>query len=86
ENATQVIFPAGAKLPISLIHKVPSGSAVDGTVPYHATVSNPGSITGNAGDVMSVSEDAWYDEVNPTLPRAMCFAGKGCSAGVTAKQ
>lgn len=86
ENATQVIFPAGAKLPISLIHKVPSGSAVDGTVPYHATVSNPGSRTGTTGDVMSVSEDAWYDEVNPTLPRAMCFAGKGCSAGVTAKQ
>lgn len=36
---------------------------------------------------MTVSEDAKYDEVNPSLPRAMCVAGEGCSAGVaTAKQ
>jgi len=86
KNATQEIFPAGATLPISLIHKVPSGSVVDGTVPYPATVTNPGSRTGNPEDVMFVSKDAWYDEVNSALPRAMCFAGKGCSAGFTAKQ
>lgn len=86
ENATQVRFPSGATLPITLVHYIPSGSDVDGTVPYHATVTTTDARTGTTGDVMSVSENAWYDEINPTLPRAMCFAGKGCSAGVTAKQ
>jgi len=35
---------------------------------------------------MTVSEDAWYNEVNGTLPRAICIAGEGCSAGTAAKR
>jgi hypothetical protein len=36
---------------------------------------------------MTVSEDAWYDEANASLPRAMCFADtNGGHVGVAAKQ
>jgi len=83
ETATQVKFPSETILPLSVVHGVPSGSTVTATVPYRATVTSPGGIS---GDVMTVSEDAWYDEANGTLPRAMCFADKGCSVGISAKQ
>jgi len=89
EAATQVRFPSGAVYPVSVIHSIPSGSTVDGTKPYLATVTNP-NVAGGSGVVMTVSEDKWYDESSSsqiqTFPRAVCFAGKGCSIGVAAKQ
>ncbi|MDD1689814.1 MAG: DUF6345 domain-containing protein [Methanoregula sp.] len=89
DESKQVRFPAGAELPVSLIHYVPSGSTVDGTEPYMVTVTRTHAAGGTA-DVMTVYEDAWYDESDPsrkpTLPRAMCFADTGCSAGTAAKQ
>ena len=86
-NATTILFPSGTAYPATLAHYVPSGSRGDGTVDYTATVNTPGGL---GGDVMTVTEEAWYDEQKPsvkaTLPRAMCFAGKGCSAAVTTKK
>ncbi len=88
ENATQVRFPTGIAVPVSVLHYVPSGSNVDGTVDYRATVTNKNGV-GGYGVVMSVKEDNWYDERNSSLPqtfpRAMCFANS-CSAGITSKQ
>jgi hypothetical protein len=87
DSASQVRFPSGATLPTSLIHYVQSGSTVDARTDYRATVGNP---TLSGGNELTVNEEAWYDEsgpdVKPTLPRAMCFADIGCSAGTAAKQ
>jgi hypothetical protein len=83
EDANWTNFPNGAHIPLNLIHYVKKGSDVNGTVDYRAVVTGPGS---NGNPVLDIHEDAWYDEGAGSLPRAMCVAGIGCSAGVSAKQ
>ncbi len=78
-----VRFPSGAVLPVTRVHYLDSGSDVDGTIDYQAKVIPP---PGAQMHFLDAYEAAWYREANATLPRAMCFADIGCSAGVTAKQ
>jgi len=85
-NATIARFPTGAMIPLSVVHYVPSGSTVNATVPYHADVTSGGAGIGSGESVMTVSEDAWYEENGGSLPRAMCIAGEGCRVGTSAKQ
>ncbi len=90
-NATPVRFPAGAVLPLSVVHTVPSGATVDGTVNYRALVTTPGTTGSNsASTFMNVSEDSWYDDSDPslpqTLPKGFFFQGLGVSAGTSTKQ
>jgi outer membrane protein assembly factor BamB len=82
-KSQKIRFPSGVSLPLSVFHYIPSGSRIDAKTDYHATVDLGGESN---GAVMTVSEDAWYDEKNPTVPRALCFADTGCSVGTTAKQ
>ena len=97
KSATHIRFPAGAVVPVTRVHYVPSHSIVDGRQSYTATVVSPppseeGAMSNPTGDSpsLTVTETAWYDDLNPdnpqTLPRAMCFADTGCSVGVTTKQ
>ena len=97
KSATHIRFPAGAVVPVTRVHYVPSHSIVDGRQNYTATVVSPppteeGARSNPTGDSpsLTVTETAWYDDLNPdnpqTLPRAMCFADTGCSVGVTTKQ
>jgi len=80
-NATQARFPSGAMIPLTVAHTIPSGSTIDGTEDYRATVtaSSASASGGGAADntVMTVNESKWYDEKNPsqlqTLPGAICF-------------
>jgi len=87
ERSARIRFPRGAVLPTTLIHYVPTGSTIDGRTNYRATVSPPGGLN---GDIMTVTESAWYDEEDPslpqTLPLAICFSGSGCSAAIASKQ
>jgi len=98
KNTNHIRFPAGAVVPVTRIHYVPSRSLVDCRQNYTATVVSPPPsseewATANPnGDSpsLTITETAWYDDLNPdnpqTLPRAMCFADTGCSVGVTTKQ
>ena len=87
-NATQVTLPGESTLATSIIHYVPDKSTVDAKTDYVAKIYSPEGnlLRGSNGDVMTVEEDAWYEESDLSLPYALCFADQGCSAGVAAKQ
>lgn len=80
-NVTRAILPNGGQLPVSIIHYVNSSSDVNGTVDYQTTVSSPGK---SGATWVNVSEDHWHKATDTMLPRAVCYADTGCSAGVVA--
>jgi hypothetical protein len=87
-NATQARFPSGAVVPLTVVHDMPSGSTIDGTADYRATVTASSALAsgGGAADntVMTVNESKWYDEKNPLQPQVICFADTGCARQLVA--
>jgi hypothetical protein len=71
------------QIPTNPVHYVDSGSDVNSATDYRVNVSAPGS---SGTPTIDLHEDIWYRENNGSLPQAVCFAGIGCSAGVSTKQ
>ena len=97
QEANQFRFPEGTLFPASGMHAVSAPiSFIDTSVNYTATVYPLAQLDDylsvmnarNTNPLMTISEDAWYDEQTPatpqTSPQVICIDGK-CSVGATSR-